>query len=168
MAQTNISANQFEMAAIIGQLDLDTNPTPFIDTVRYNPNASASAYIYEAEGVALKDLSTHDVNASGVPVVDKRTTTYGRLFGIKVFNIKKNKNSPGDTFDIAGAGAVMFLQCGEAIARGDKVALDIANVGKVIKVATGYAEAGVALDQGSTGDVIRVKLTMDDTAVAAT
>jgi len=167
MSQT-LYTNQFKQSAVIGQLDLESNPNPFVDTVRFDPTETSTTTIYEAEGVTLKDLGASDVNAAGVPVVSKRPYDYSRLFGVKIFNIKKNNNTPNDTFDIARKGSVMYLQCGEAITRGTKVALRLSAVGKVYAVTTGYAEVGVALDKGTTNDVIRVELTCDDTAVAAT
>jgi hypothetical protein len=164
----SIYTNQFKKSPIVGQLDLTTNPTPSIMTVRYDPTATSTLTMLPGEGVILTDLGANDSNSSGVPLVTKRTNNYDAVYGIKVFNIKKNANSPAETFDVARAGAVMFFQCKAAILRGAKVSLVIASEGEVQTVTTAYNPIGIALDKGSTNDIIRVELIEANTAVSST
>lgn len=150
--------NQFDKSAIIGELDLKSNPQPYIFTVRYNPEDTVTNTIQPAEGVKLTDLGGNEVNATGLPLVTKRTATSDPVYGVKLFNIKKNASSPNDIFDVAGNGAVMFMRAGEAVTRGMAIGLDLSNPGQVISSGDGIATVGFSLDHGAENDIIRVQI----------
>jgi len=164
----SVYSNQFDKTPVPGQLDLSRCPEGSIIHVRYNPEATSTLTMLPGEGCLLTDLGASDMDAQGIPIVDKRTNDYDRLYGIKTFNIKKNANSPGESFDVARPGAVMYFQCHEAISRGSKVSLNLSYIGQIQNVTTGYTTIGVALDKGVTNNIIRVELYQADTAVAAT
>lgn len=164
----SVYTNQFKKTAIVGDLDLMTNPNPSIMEVKYDPQDTTTNRLVPGEGVILKDLGANDQVAAGIPIVGKRTNNYDAAYGVKLFSTLKNSSIPGENVKVAGKGAVVFMQCNGAVLRGDKVALVVATPGDVITMATGYSEFGVALDKGSDNSIIRVEITTDNAAVSAT
>lgn len=149
--------NQFSPTAYPGQLDLQTNPNPFVLSCRYDPQDTEGNTLVNGEGVLLKDLGAND--AAGLPIVGKRTYNYDLIFGVKVARTKQNESAVGDVVEVAGYGAVVFMTCSGAITRGSRVSLVLATPGSVQTLASGYQEFGFALDKGSNGDLIRVQIT---------
>ena len=160
--------NQFKKSPVVGSLDLNRTPEGSVMSVRYNPDATSTLTMLPGEGVLLTDLGSSDSNAAGVPLCDKRTNDYDRVFGIKTFNIKKNASSPNEVFDVAKAGAVMFLECSGAINRDTEVSLVIGSEGIIQEVTTGYTPIGKTIDKGADGDIVRVLLSEANADVAAT
>lgn len=153
------NANQFNQAPVVGQLDLTTNPNPAVISCRYNPSATSTLRLVNGEGVNLKDLGASD--SKGSPIVDKRAANTDAVFGVKIFNTLENSSAPGSSVEIAIKGAVVYMKCLAAVARGEKVSLVVASTGEVKVLDTGYEEFGLALDKGATGDLIRVLITTD-------
>lgn len=152
-----LNSNQFGMNPVVGQIDLRTNPNPAIFSFRYNQEATATDRIVAGEGVKLVDLAANDVN--GVPVVDKRTADADAIMGVRIFKNKKGESEPGDIFEVAGQGAVIYMNANAAIARGALVALVIATIGDVVTRTTEEI-FGIALDKATAADeLIRVLLT---------
>ena len=149
--------NQFNQTAVVGELDLQTNPNPATFTCLFkDASATADTTMVPGEGAKLVDLGGSDI--AGVnPIVDERGAVTDPLFGVKVFNTKKNASIDGEIVQIAGAGAVMFMNSGAAIVRGADVSLVLATPGNVItNVVTGEL-LGQALDKATAADqIIRV------------
>lgn len=156
--------NQFKPTAIPGQLDLVTNPNPFVFSVRYNPADTATNTLVPGEGVVLKDLGASD--AAGLPIVAKRTADTEACYGVKIFNTKQASSPVGAVVEVAGAGAIIYMTCSGAITRGSRVSLLVATPASVATLAAHYAEFGIALDKGANGDVIRVQITASSSPTA--
>lgn len=152
-----LNSNQFNMTPVVGQLDLRTNPNPSVFSFRYNPEATSTDRTVAGEGVKLVDLGASDVN--GVPIVDKRTLDADAIAGVRIFKNKKGESEPGDIIEVAGEGAVIYMNSNAAIARGALVSLVIATIGDVITRTTEEI-FGIALDKATAADeLIRVKIT---------
>ncbi|MDA3823852.1 MAG: DUF2190 family protein [Bacteroidales bacterium] len=149
--------NQFTQSPVVGELDLQTNPNPATFTCLFkDASETADTTLVPGEGAKLVDLGAADIVGIN-PIVDERAAVTDPLFGVKVFSTKKNAAVDGEIVQIAGKGAVMFLNSGAAILRGASVSLVLATPGNVItNVATGEL-LGVALDKASAANkVIRV------------
>jgi hypothetical protein len=153
----SLYTNQFSPTAYPGQLDLQTNPNPFVLSCRYDPQDTEGNTLLAGEGVLLKDLGAND--AAGLPIIGKRTGNNDIIFGAKVARTKNNTSAVGDVVEIAGEGAVIYMECSGAILRGARVALVLATPGQVMTKVDGYQEFGFALDKGSNGQLIRVRIT---------
>lgn len=150
------SLNQFKQAPVVGRLDLSVNPNPSTMVVRYNPGATSTLYFVPGEGVILKDLSTSDVG--GVPVVDKRSGNNVGIFGTVIAATKTAKFYPGDTFEVALEGSVMYMNANAAINRGATVALVVATPGNVVTKTT-EDELGQCLDHASEANkLVRIRI----------
>lgn len=149
--------NQFNQTAVIGMVDLNTNPNAAIFTMRYDSEATSTLRIVNGEGVQLKDLGAND--PLGVPFVDKRAADSDGIFGVKIFSTKENSDAPGEIFEVAGQGAVIWMEASAAVVRGALVALVIATEGQVV-TRTSEEILGVAIDKAkSANDLIRVLIT---------
>jgi hypothetical protein len=153
----SLYTNQFAPTAYAGQLDLVTNPNPFVMSCRYNPQDTSTNTLVNGEGVVLTDLGAND--AAGLPIVAKRTYNYDLITGVKIARTKNNTSAVGDVVEIAGAGSVIFMTASGAITRGSRVGLVLASAGSVATLADGTQELGFALDKGASGALIRVRVT---------
>ena len=148
--------NQFNQTPVIGDLDLQTNPNPATFTCLFKDKSeTADTTMVPGEGAKLIDLDASDI--SGVnPIVDERALVSDPIFGVKIFNTKKNESVDGEIVQIAGEGAVVFMNSGAAILRGAKVELVLATPGNVVTYSSG-SEFGVCLDKATAADqTIRV------------
>ena len=148
--------NQFNQTPVVGDLDLQTNPNPATFTCLFKDKSeTADTTMVPGEGAKLIDLETADI--SGVnPIVDERALVSDPIFGVKIFNTKKNASVDGELVQIAGEGAVVFMNSGAAILRGAKVELVLATPGNVVTYSSG-SEFGTALDKVSAADkIVRV------------
>lgn len=146
--------NQFSQNAEVGELDLQTNGNPATFTVKLSPSYAGGGMV-PGEGAKLVDLGGSDIKGVN-PIVDVRALDADAIFGVKVSNTKKNTNEAGEIIQVAGAGAVMWLNAGAAILRGANVALVLATPGNVV-TATTETVLGVALDKATAADqLIRV------------
>ena len=154
--------NQFNQTAVVGELDLQTNPNPASFTMKFHDESdTAATTLLPGEGVKLIDLGGSDT-IGVLPLVDERAAVTDALFGVKIFSTKKNAAVSGEIVQIAGKGAVMFLNSGAAIARGDSVSLVIGTPGNVItNVSTGEI-LGIALDKAvGANEIIRVLIDIE-------
>lgn len=148
--------NQFNQTPVVGDLDLQTNPNPATFTCLFKDKSeTADTTMVPGEGAKLIDLDTADI--AGInPIVDERALVSDPIFGVKIFNTKKNASVDGELVQIAGEGAVVFMNSGAAILRGAKVELVLATPGNVVTYSSG-SEFGTALDKVSAGDqIVRV------------
>lgn len=161
MALPQFNTNQFRQGVYPGQLDLSLNPTPNVFTCRINPGSS-TAGVLAGGGLKLSDLSTADVN--GVPIVDVQTADTDIILGCRVFDVKNGTVTKGNIVQVAGAGAVVWLQGKTTMNRGAGVALDTTIPGGVIALTTGKYVFGILLDKVITaGDMVRVLITANGT-----
>lgn len=158
--------NQFKQSAVVGEVDLQTNANPALFTCKYK-DASETANKTIAPGIGLKliDLGADDYGLDTPPIVDVMADDNdGGVFGVKIFTPKKNANVDGDIVQVAGEGAVVFMNSGAAIERGAKVALVIATPGNVV-TATTEDEVGVCLDKADAEDQL-VRILIKPVAVS--
>ena len=148
--------NQFNQTPVVGELDLQTNPNPASFTCLFKDKSeTADTTLVPGEGAMLIDLDTDDIVGIN-PIVDERPLVSSPIFGVKVFSTKKNAAVDGEIVQIAGEGAVVFMNSGAAILRGAVVQLVLATPGNVVTYASG-SELGVALDKVSAADkIVRV------------
>lgn len=159
-------SNQFKKTPVIGDSVLGINPNPYQMDVNFWGTTGQT--LVAGEGVKLTDLGANELAASGIPIITKRANNYDAVYGVRKFSLLKGVAAVGDNVVIALKGDVLVFKASGAIARGEKVALIVSTPGSVRTVTTGYAEVGVALDKADNGSLIRVELTCDNTAVAAT
>lgn len=151
---SNQNMNQFKQSVAVGELDLQTSPNGAGFTVLVSPSSTTEGMV-PGEGVKLVDLAASDIKGIN-PIVDERALDADAIFGVKIFNTKKNSNVAGDIIQVAGKGAVIWMNAGAAIARGASVDLVLATPGNVV-TAAGATVLGVALDKASAADqLIRV------------
>ena len=151
-----LNMNQFSKTAIVGQVDLTTNPNPNILMVRFSPE-SATSSLAAGAGMELVDLGATDP-ITDAPVVDVIAADTHVSYGVKIYDTKEGAAVPGDIISIALDGAVIYLEASGALARGAAVALDVANVGKITAVGTD-AQIGILLDKATAdGDIVRVQI----------
>jgi len=144
-----MNMNQFKQTPVVGSLDLTVNSSPMVFTCRFKDASDEGAELVPGEGVNLVDLGSSDT--IGPPIVDERATT-DVIFGVKIYNTKSNTAEDGDIVQIAGDGAVVFMNAGAAIARGAEVELVDATPGNVITSAGTNRILGKALDKASAAD----------------
>lgn len=153
----SLNSNQFGQTPVVGMLDMRTNPNPAVFNFRYDPTDTPTNTMVPGEGVKLVDLGGSDVN--GVPIVGKRTADADAIMGVRVYNPEKNQKNPGDIMEIAGQGAVVFLEAAAAMNRGTNVALTLATPGRV-QAQTTEEILGITLTKAAAlGDLVRVLIT---------
>jgi len=153
---SNQNMNQFTQTPVVGELDLQSNPNPAIFTCMFkDASETDDTTMVPGEGAKLKDLGASDILGIN-PIVDERALVSDPIFGVKVFSTKKNAAVDGEIVQIAGEGAVIFMNSGAAILRGAIVQLVLATPGNVVTHASG-SHLGVALDKASAADkIVRV------------
>ena len=149
--------NQFNQTPVVGELDLQTNPNPATFTCLFKDKSeTADTTLVPGEGAMLVDLDTSDIVGIN-PIVDERALVGDPIFGVKVFTTKKNEAIDGEIVQIAGEGAVMFLNTEAAVLRGAKLSLVLGTPGNVETIAATGEVVGIALDKASAADkIIRV------------
>lgn len=148
--------NQFKQTKVVGDIDLSVNASPNRFTCTFvDASDTDGTTLVPGEGVILKDLGSSDV-AGIPPIVDERASDNDAIFGVKIYDTKKNASVSEDIVQIAGKGSVVYMNAGAAIARGARVALVLATPGNVV-TATTESEVGTALDKAAaSGTLIRV------------
>lgn len=148
--------NQFKQAAVVGEVDLQTNPNPAMYTCRFkDASETDGTTLKPGEPCKLIDLGASDI--VGPPIVDEMADDNdGGAFGVKVFSTKKNESVDNDIVQVATEGAVIWLEASAAIARGAKVAAVLSAPGEVVTLTT-EDQLGIALDKAAAdGDMLRV------------
>ncbi len=155
MAQVVLNQNQFAQTPVLGQVSMVVNPD--IVPARINPSSSA---VFQA-GSAVKLIS----GTANEILVDACTgPTDGPVFGVIVYNLRKNLLSAGDVASVACGGSYVFLEASAAITRGDKVTASAATTGNDPRIATVSTPStqyvtGVAVDSAAgAGSLIRIKI----------
>jgi hypothetical protein len=164
MAYLTQNQNQTFMAPIIGMVDLAVPPNT--KTVLLDP-ASTNVYVQAGSPVKLVAKAT-----KGQIVVDVCTgPTDGPVFGIVLYNPRKNTYAAGDLMEVGCSGTVVFLESSTAVNRGTHVNSTAATSSAdplVTTVAnnTDY-QVGIALDQtAAANDLIRIEVRPSDPFVA--
>ena len=114
---SNLSQNQNQLAQtpMLGQLTNDPQPSTF--ACQIDP-ASVAAVICAGQSVKLVDKAGPQI------MVDVcASTSDGPVFGVIIYNMRKNQYVAGDTVEVLGSGGVILLASSAAIARGANVAI---------------------------------------------
>lgn len=162
---SGLNPNQFNQSAIPGTLDLQTNPNPEIVTCRLNPSSTYTTGIPGAVPLKLVDLGSTDTD--GVPVVDVADSLTDLTYGVSVTSTKLGLTLPGDTIQVARAGAVVRMGAKAAINRGLQVITD-ASIGGLVQTIVGKTGKvlGLTLDKATAGNqLIRVQILCDGTSL---
>jgi len=155
--------NQFKQTPVVGSLDLQSNPNPSMFTCRFkDASETAGTTMVPGEGAKLIDLDTADFISP--PIVDERALVSDPIFGVKVYTTKKNAAVDNDIVQVAGRGAVVFMNAGAAIVRGAEVSLVLATPGNVVTLTAG-SRLGVCLDKATAANQL-VRVLIDPLTVA--
>ena len=164
MAYLTQNQNQTFMAPILGQVDMAAQPN--VVSAKLDP-ASTNAYVQAGSPVKLVAKAS-----KGEIVVDVCTgPTDGPVFGIVLFNPRKNTHAAGDTFEVGCRGTYVYLESSAAINRGARVNSTAATA-SADPLVTAVAhntdfQVGVALDQtAAANDLIRVQIDPSDPNLA--
>lgn len=156
MAFLTQSLNQFAQSPILGLVD--QIPSLNVITAQILTTSAATA-IQVGSTVKLVDGTGANI------IVDVcSAVTDGPVYGVILFNQKKNTYAPGDRVEIACVGSVLYLKTSAAVARGTKVGTTPATttadptVQAIATAATDYV-TGVALDKATAANqLIRVQI----------
>lgn len=160
-ADTNM--NQFAQGRAVGDLDLAYFGYENVISCRYDPDGTGN--LVAGESVMLKDGGANDV--SGPPTIDKRSSEHtSTIFGTVRRSLRKAAFEPGDTVEIAVAGACMFLKASGAMNRGVAVTPVLATPGSVKAVST-KTHYGILLDKAADGAIVRVLIQANGVAVGS-
>ena len=159
-ADTNM--NQFAQGRAVGDLDLAYFGFENVISCRYLPGGTGN--LVAGESVILADGGASDV--AGPPTINKRGTELVTIFGTVKRSLRKAEFKPGDTVEIAVAGACMFLKANGALARGVAVTPVLATPGSVKAVST-KTHYGITLDKAADKDIIRVLIQANGVAVGS-
>lgn len=152
MAQLALNQNQFAQTPVLGQVSQLPNPNIF--PAQIDPADTATVI---TAGTAVK-LS--NVAGTQIVVLVCAAVTDGPVFGVIVYNMRKNTYAAGDTVEVAGVNSVITLKSSAAIARGANVSQTAPSAGNdpliTTSVVTNYV-LGQALEKASgANQLIRV------------
>lgn len=152
MAEVTQAVSSFAQSPLVGEQDWTVNNN--IVAVRFNPNSVSTSPA--VAGQAFKLIT----GASGVPLVDIVTAVTDTPYGVAVHTLKRDTFLPGEYFDLAINGSVLYMQSSAAIARGVKVQID--PTGPTVATLTNLptnASLGIALDVAAGANaLIRVSI----------
>ena len=156
MAFLTQAMNQFAQAPILGAVDMI--PSPNVVSAQITSSSSATAI---QVGSPVKLVS----GTSGSILVDVCSgPTDGPVFGVLVYNARKNLYVANDMVEVACSDTFVYLRASAAVARGAKVTTTAATtttdplVTTVSVPSTQYV-TGVAIDAAAAAnDLIRVKI----------
>lgn len=137
--------------------------------VSFVPNPSIlSARIREGTSVVIQAGSVVNLYsgglASGEVLIDGSTgPTNGPVWGVVIYNPRKNLHVAGTTVEVATEGSVVWLESSAAIARGAKVSSSAATAGNDPLVTTNVTSTqhiiGYALDEATAANqLIRIMI----------
>ena len=136
--------NQFEQTPIKGSVDSLLTP----NTVSVQLNVLSDFELIPGDAVKL-------VSGDAKVILVDKCGDSDKPFGFVLFNPKKERFEPGDTFEIMLDWSVMFMEAGGVISRGNNVEFVSATT-QVIASGGGNPISGVALDNAVEGDIFRV------------
>lgn len=141
--------NQFAQTPVLGQVDMLVNPS--IISVKIDPDSVATK-LQVGQGFKLVDVAGPEI------IVDQVDDEEDVVFGVAIYNPRKQLYAAGDTIEVAIGGSVVYLETSAAVARGAKVELDPS--GPTVATLTDFpddCQVGIALDKASaSGQLIRV------------
>lgn len=144
----NLNINQFSQVPVRGQTDLQISKSGVI-----------SAQISANQATALNPgdwVKLDSANTSPVPQLVASAVGDTGL-GCLIYDVKRSSFSAGDYVEVAGLfGTVIWLVAGGTIAPGAAVE---DNGSDQVVTKSANAQKGIALDPGTTGNLLRVMLT---------
>ena len=164
MAYLTQNPNQTFMAPILGQVDMAV--TPNTKAVMLDP---ASTNVYCQAGSPVKLVAKA---GKGEIIVDVCTgPNDGPVYGIVLYNMRKNKYAAGDMMEIGCRGTVVYLEASTTINRGARVNSTAATASAdplVTTVANNTDwQLGAALDQSAAAnELIRIEVDPSDPNLA--
>lgn len=148
---TVLNQNQFALTPILGSL---TQGVPHnVKTCRILPTSTATVLV---AGQAVKLVAS----TSPEIVVDAvASATADVVYGVIIFNPKKNTYAAGDVVEVACKGSVIWLESSAAINRGVKVSTDYTGPTVAGDATASHQITGVTLTQvAGTGTLIAVEI----------
>lgn len=156
---TVLSQNQFALAPVVGQPDLNFN----YNTMSARVDSSAGAALIN-QGQAVKIVAN---TLGGLPSVVACSGITDNVWGFVSYNLKDISYAVGQTMEVASAGNVIWLYANGVITQGARVCLDTTAVGAVQATGATATVVGYALDgAAAAGSLIRVHLTCPSFATA--
>jgi hypothetical protein len=154
----SLNQNQFSMISVQGDLDLQF--TGGVISCRVSANQSGNL----VAGQAVKMDTT--VNG-GAPALLGLAANSDQSFGFVIRTLKDQSFAPGNAVEIAIQGSVMQMTASGTITRGAKVEV-VQSTNTVITSAGTNPIVGFALDNGTTGNLLRVYIITQSVALPAT
>mgnify|MGYP000863056597 FL=1 len=148
---TVLNQNQFGLTPVLGSLvqGLPSN----VKSVRINP-ASTATIIVAGQAVKLSDVAGAEIMVDVVA-----SATADAVYGVILFNPKKNTYVKGDLVEIACEGSVVWLETTAAIARGAKVATDYTGPTVATDTTSTHQITGVCLSKPTaTGQLAAIEI----------
>jgi hypothetical protein len=153
------NSNQFLQTPVLGQVSEVVNPS--IISVKINPS-SAATKIQAGQAVKIIDGTANEILADVVA-----SATADKVFGVIVYNPKKNTYVKGDTVEIAMEGSVLFMETSAAVARGATVATDWTGPTVAVDAVASHQQTGLALDKATAANQLIRVLVKPSTNAAA-
>ena len=152
--------NQFAQTPLLGQVDMLVNPSILSAKIYIS---SVATKLQVGQGFKLVDQAGPEIT------VDQVANDSELVFGVSVYNPRKQTYSPGDTIELALEGSIVYLETSAAIARGAKVQLD--PTGPTISTLNDYPNnymIGICLDKPTaSGQLARVLIKPADGNLSA-
>lgn len=148
---TVLNQNQFSLTPILGSLVQGTSSN--VKTVRINP-ASTATILVAGQAMKLSDVAGSEIVVDAVA-----SATADKVYGVILFNPKKNTHVKGDVVELACAGSVVWLETTAAIARGALVATDYTGPTVATDAVSTHQITGVCLSKPTaTGQLAAIEI----------
>lgn len=154
-----LNVNQFAQIPVVGMLDLETAPATVLTGAVSVDQVTA---LVAGQGVKVENT------AGGVPKVLALASSSETPNFLVVRNLKDQNFPASARLELAGDGAIIWMNANAAIARWAAVELDNATPGNVGPAAGVNPVVGIAFDSASvTGQLIRVLVQLPRVASAS-
>lgn len=137
--------NQFAQTPLKGQVADILNPLTL--SVQLDPASVETVIVGDA--VKL-------VNVTGKQIMVEKCSASDVPFGYVVYTPKKESFTAGMTFEIGGAFSIVYLEASGSISRGGYVEYVVS--GAKVQAQSANPVSGLALDNASSGDLLRVMI----------